>query len=160
MCIPTKGILGSNGVQSSEQCNVDLLISELRHGHSSISAVPAKVILHCWESKFYRVEIGRIWRQEFTTHSSVVHSLAHVICSATMYYLASIKSWMSGCLWILQLSITITEFRAGYGCMLSSKHSTNWVKVSVQNDPSTISQCRMPSKSESVGRTEKLHDHQ
>ena len=55
--------------------------------------------------------------------------------------------------------MTITEFGAGYGCIVSSRPSINSVNVSVQNDPSTMLQCKMPSR-ESAGRTEKLYDDQ
>lgn len=77
-----------------------------------------------------------------------------------IHYLASIRFWMEGCLWIWQLSITIMEFGAGNGHMLSRSPSIKDVNISVQNDPSTISQWRMPSTRERAGRTEKLRDSQ
>ena len=60
-------------------------------------------------------------------------------------YLLSINSRMSGCLWIAQLSMTITEFGSGNGFMCSRRRSMNCLNVAVQNDPSTMSQCKMPS---------------
>ncbi|KIK94954.1 hypothetical protein PAXRUDRAFT_417482, partial [Paxillus rubicundulus Ve08.2h10] len=51
---------------------------------------------------------------------------------------------MSGCLWILQLSITMTELEVGKGSMLSRRCLINSVKLSVQNEPSTMLQCRIP----------------
>ena len=67
---------------------------------------------------------------------------------------------MSGCLWIRQLSITITEFGAGNGCMLSRSPLINVVKDSMQKEPSTMLQCKNPSWSDRAGRTEKLYNSQ
>jgi len=55
--------------------------------------------------------------------------------------------------------MTMTKLAAGNGCILSSKPSINSVNVSVQNEPSTILQCKIPSR-ESARRTEKLCDDQ
>ena len=72
------------------------------------------------------------------------------------HYRAWMSSWISGCLWIMQSSITMTEFGAGKGCIKSSNRLINFVNVCVQKDPSTTLQCKMPSRSEIEGRTEKL----
>ena len=72
------------------------------------------------------------------------------------------RSWIackiSGCLCIEQLSITITEFRAGYGCMKSSNSLMKSRKVAELNEPSTIFMCMMPSCKEMAGRTENLEE--
>jgi len=74
-----------------------------------------------------------------------------------MTHLASIISWMSGCLWILQLSMTRTEFGAGNCCIFVSRPLMKFENVSVQNDPSTMLQCMIPSRRDNAGRTEKLY---
>ena len=63
---------------------------------------------------------------------------------------------MSGCLWMQQLSITITEFGAGNGCIWSRVHSMNLWNFSVSKEPSMMSQWRTPSSRDSAGSTEYL----
>ena len=63
---------------------------------------------------------------------------------------------MSGDLWIWQLSITTTELGAGNGSIRLRRRLMKRWKVTAQNEPSTTSQCMMPSLREIAGRTEKL----
>lgn len=59
---------------------------------------------------------------------------------------ALIISIISGSLWIFALSMTMTEFAAGYGCMHSSKSPMNCLNVSAVNAPGIILHHRMPDK--------------
>ena len=53
----------------------------------------------------------------------------------------------------------MTELGAENGFMRMRSRSINRLNVSIQNDPSTMSQCKMPSQRDSAGRTENLYDH-
>jgi len=70
-------------------------------------------------------------------------------------YRDSIRSRISGDLWITQLSMTITEFGAGNWFILPTRLLMNSKKSSPLKEPSTILQSSMPSI-EIAGRTEYL----
>jgi hypothetical protein len=55
------------------------------------------------------------------------------------------------------LSMTMTEFGAGNGLILSRRMSMKEVNVSVVNEQSTTSRCRMPSR-DRAGSMEYLED--
>lgn len=54
------------------------------------------------------------------------------------------SSRISSDLWIVQLSITTTEFWAGQGCMWSKRSLINAEKEVALKDPSSIVQSSMP----------------
>ena len=62
---------------------------------------------------------------------------------------------MSGCLWMQWLTITITEFRVGNGCIWSRVCSMNLWNFAVSKAPSMMSQWRTPSR-DSVRSTKYL----
>ena len=59
-------------------------------------------------------------------------------------YRASIISRISGDLWILALSMIMTELGAGYGCISLRSPLRNALKSGVVKEPSTILQDRTP----------------
>ena len=73
-----------------------------------------------------------------------------------MTYQDSMRFVISGLLWIQQLSITITEFGEGKGCIQSRVLSMNLWNVVVSKAPSMMSQWSTPSSSDSAGSTEYL----
>jgi len=74
-------------------------------------------------------------------------------------YLSSIRSESSSLLWIAQLSMTRTEFAAGYGFIKSRRSRIKSINVSFVNEPSRILMCRIPSSLEIAGRMENLEKY-
>lgn len=73
----------------------------------------------------------------------VQYQITRVICYT---YLIWIRSKISGRLWMRALSITMTEFGRGKGCIWSSRCETNsWNRDAVK-DPSTILAKMIPSR--------------
>ena len=142
-------------VQSLKKQNIDFIIWHFSHRHPDIVTISTKIIFHIGKCEFYRVVVGGVWGKKLATHSPVWYWDS--ACSLqNMTHLSRISAWISGCLCIRQLSITTTELAAGYGCIYSRSPSMKLVNVSVQKDPSTISQWRIPLSSDSAGRTENL----
>ncbi len=84
-------------------------------------------------------------------NATLVHAPSYEMSTC----LDSMRSRICCALWIAQLSMTMTDFAAGNGCMLPKRSSTNCVNSSVLNEPSTIIHSMMPS-SVIAGRIEYL----
>jgi len=101
------------------------------------------------ESRVAEIRTEHLWRFDCQYWTTLHHTT----------YRARIISWIKGLLWMRQLSITITEFGPGKGSTWSSKFWMNMANVSAWNDPSTISQCRIPFSKDMAGSTENLREY-
>lgn len=125
-------------------------------GPRQIMIVATHVGFDWWKGLFDWVEVRRIGWKEFELHSttySVRCLIWNIIIISTNR--ASIISLILIDLWMRQLSITMTEFGAGKGCIWSSSPLMKSSKRAVLNDPSTMFAYNMPLR-DKAGRTEYL----
>ena len=118
MQVPSKQISRCNGIYGFKEGEIDLIITHLRHCQSCVCTISSEMVFHGRESEFNWIVVRWIWRQKFDTHSPKApceKKIQREFC--LVHHLSRILCWISGCLWIWQLSMTITELGAGYGCM-------------------------------------------
>jgi hypothetical protein len=139
-----------------KKCKMYVVIGEVCHCKTNILAIATKVIFHCWKEKLDRIVVRGIWREKFTAHASVRYLRLKDKDMIDQTYLDSMRSTISGCLWMQQLSITISELGAGKCSICSNRRSMKMRNCEVSKAPSRISTWKMPSVSESASRTENL----
>ena len=117
-----------------------------------------KAILHGREEQFDWVVVWRVQWQEFTPHATgrEVSFIVIKYIEAENLYCDSMRWRMSGCLWMQQLSMTMTELGTGNGCIWSRVRSMNFWNVAVSNAPSIMSQWRTPCSRDNAGRVKYL----
>lgn len=115
----TQRVLAGNRVDGLIQHCTHLdfipLVSTRGTRSRKVIVVTSYISFDSWEGKLDGVEVRWKCRKEFQPHSPERYELSwHK--GQWQTNLSSISARISGALWIRQLSMTITEFGAGYGC--------------------------------------------
>lgn len=70
--VPAITIPSSNSIQRFEKASINISIGHICHCHAYKLSIPTQIVLHVRKCKLNRVEVGRVGREIFATHSSVI----------------------------------------------------------------------------------------
>lgn len=155
MTIESFCIISEHRIYGVDQSYVDIYITCLIiPGLTCWISVMTNMSFDGREYQLNRVIVWWIRRKELSLHPTNVRMWANNL-TQNKNMLTVPKYYYNDRIWILQLSITFTEFQAGKGFIWSKRPSTNSRKSSVLYDPSTIFMDIIPLM-EMAGRTEYL----